>query len=79
MPGSKKQQPVAKKAAPAKKTASKPKEDMANKIMMAPGRAFAKGMGYVINKSEAAGKALRAKIHEGTKPKPTGKPKPKGK
>ena len=57
---------------------SKPKEGVATKAMMAPGRAFAKGMGYMINKSEAAGKALRAKIHEGTKPATT-KPKSKSK
>lgn len=64
---------------PKKKTVTKPKEGVATKAMKAPGTAFAKGMGYVINKSKAAGETLRSKIHEGTKPSTTGKPKSKSK
>lgn len=83
-----KQQPTGKKGTPVKaaeqkkvvkKTVkfvptTKPKEGVATKIMKGPGTAFAKSMGYVMDKAESAGKALRSKIHEATAPT-TKKPK----
>ena len=41
-----------------KKVVPKPKEGMVTKMMMAPGRTFARGLCGVINASQAAGKKI---------------------
>lgn len=73
-----KKQPGPKKKVVAKtkkpSSTGKPKEDVATAVMMAPGRAFAKGMGYMLNTTEKYGNALRSKIHKATAPT-TKKPK----
>lgn len=55
---------------------SAPKSDVATQIMNAPGMAFAKGMGYILNTTEKYGKSLGSRLQKSNAPAPL-KPKSK--